>query len=167
MIPVVSIVGRSNAGKTTLIEKIITELVRRGYRVATIKHDVHGFEIDHEGKDSWRHKRAGARSVVLSSPKRVALIEDVEKDHEIAEIRDRYLRDVDIILSEGYKRNPHPKIEVHRAALKQELLCGGTDNLLAVATDEPLDLKVPGFGLDDASGIVDLIERRFLLRDSG
>jgi len=167
MVPVVSIVGRSNSGKTTLIEKIIPELVRRGYRVATIKHDVHGFEIDHEGKDSWRHKRAGARSVVLSSPWRVALIEDVEKDHEIAEIRDRYLRDVDIILSEGYKRNPHPKIEVHRATLKQELLCSGQDNLLAVATDEPLDMEVPCFGLEDAPGIVDLIESKFLLRSGG
>ncbi|MBN1615533.1 MAG: molybdopterin-guanine dinucleotide biosynthesis protein B [Deltaproteobacteria bacterium] len=167
MIPVVSIVGKSSAGKTTLIEKIIPELVRRGYRVGTIKHDVHGFEIDHEGKDSWRHKHAGARSVVLSSPWKVALVEDVERDHEIAELRDRYLRDVDIILSEGYKRNPHPKIEVHRAALKEELLCGRADNLLAVATDEPLGVEVPSFGLDDASGIVDLIEKLFLLRDDG
>jgi molybdopterin-guanine dinucleotide biosynthesis protein B len=89
MIPVVSVVGKSNSGKTTLIEKMIGELVRRGYRVATIKHNLHGFEIDHEGKDSWRHKQAGARTTVIASPHRVAVVEDVEKDLDIGELVDR------------------------------------------------------------------------------
>jgi molybdopterin-guanine dinucleotide biosynthesis protein B len=82
MIPILSVVGRSNAGKTTLIVKMIAELVRRGYRVATIKHNRHGFEIDHEGKDSWRHKQAGARITVIASPHQVAVVEDIEKDYD-------------------------------------------------------------------------------------
>lgn len=162
MIPIISIVGRSNAGKTTLIEKLIPELIRRGYRVATIKHDVHGFAVDHEGKDSWRHKKAGAHTAVISSPWKVAVIEDVEKDHTLAELRDRYIRDVDIILSEGYKGSPHPKIEVFRAALKNNLLCSQGDNLIALASDQSLETGAPCFDINDVSGLVDLIEREFL-----
>jgi molybdopterin-guanine dinucleotide biosynthesis protein B len=165
MIPIISIVGRSNAGKTTLIEKLIPELIRRGYRVATIKHDVHGFAVDHEGKDSWRHKKAGAHTAVISSPWKVAVIEDAEKDHTLAELRDRYIRDVDIILSEGYKGNPHPKIEVFRAALKSNLLCSQGDNLFAIACDQPLKTGVPCFDINDARGLVDLVEAKFLTRD--
>jgi len=162
MIPIVSIVGTSDSGKTTLIEKLVPELVRRGYRVATIKHDVHGFEVDREGKDSWRHKRAGAHTVVISSPQKLALIRDVDHDAELAELRDKYIQDVDVILSEGFKRNPQPKIEVFRKERKRELLCAKEDNLLAIATDTPFQIGVPTFDLDDARGLVDLIEERFL-----
>jgi molybdopterin-guanine dinucleotide biosynthesis protein B len=104
MIPIISIVGKSDSGKTTLIEKLVPELTRRGYRIATVKHDVHGFEVDREGKDSWRHKQAGAHTVVISSPKKVALIRDVEKDMTLEEIREKLIQDVDLILSEEYKR---------------------------------------------------------------
>ena len=131
-IPIISIVGKSNAGKTTLLEKIIPELTKRGYRVGTIKHNVHGFEIDQEGKDSWRHKKAGAHLTVISSACRIALIEDVDKDHSLEEIREKYMKNIDIILSEGYKGNPFPKIEVFRSELKRELLCQKEDNLLAI-----------------------------------
>ncbi len=162
MIPIVSVVGKSKSGKTTLLEGLIRELSRRGYRLATIKHDVHGFEIDREGKDSWRHKQAGARMTIISSPRKLALIADVKQDHEITELRDRYIRDVDLILTEGYKGNPHPKIEVHRRELHRELLCRREDNLLALASDEPLEVGVRCFTLDDAPGIADLIEERFL-----
>ncbi len=162
MIPIVSIVGTSDSGKTTLIEKLVPELVRRAYRVATIKHDVHGFEVDREGKDSWRHKKAGAHTVVISSPRKLAVIRDVDHDAELSELRDKYIRDVDLILSEGFKRNPHPKIEVFRKEKRRELLCTPEDNLLALASDQPFDIGVPCFGLDDAPGIVDLIERKFL-----
>lgn len=162
MIPIVSVVGKSDAGKTTLIEKIIPELTKRGYRVATVKHDVHGFEIDREGKDSWRHKKAGAHMTIISSPRKVAVIEDVEKDHDLSEIRDRYVRDVDIILTEGYKGNPHPKIEISRAELKRDLLCTKEDNLIAIAGDRPLDIGVPFLDINDAAGIVDLIVEKFL-----
>src|SRR4030066_1340246 len=103
MIPIISIVGKSASGKPTLIEKLVPELVRRGCRVATVKHDVHGFGVDREGKDSWRHKKAGAHTVVISSPTKLALIRDVDHDATLAELRDKYIRDVDLLLSEGFK----------------------------------------------------------------
>ena len=162
MIPIISIVGTSDSGKTTLIEKLVPELVRRGYKVATIKHDIHGFEVDREGKDSWRHKQAGAHTVVISSPQKLALMRDVDHDAELAELRDKYIQDVDVILSEGFKRNPQPKIEVFRKESRRELLCTREDNLLAVATNQPFDIGVPCFGLEDARGMVDLIEEKFL-----
>lgn len=162
MIPIVSIVGTSDSGKTTLIEKLVPELIRRGYKVATIKHDIHGFEVDREGKDSWRHKQAGAHTVVISSPQKLALIRDVDHDAELAELRDKYIQDVDIILSEGFKRNPQPKIEIFRKESRRELLCTREDNLLAIATNQPFDIGVPCFELEDARGMVDLIEEKFL-----
>ena len=166
VIPIVSIVGRSNTGKTTLIEKLIIELRRRGYRVGTIKHNSHGFDIDHEGKDSWRHKKAGAQVTVIASPHRVAVIEDVNRDYELSELMDHYIRDVDIILSEGFKKNPHPKIEVVRSGLKHKPLCTREDNLIAVASDRPLERGVPCLDINDAGSIVNLIEGRFLKRSS-
>ena len=120
MIPIVSIVGKSDSGKTTLIEKIVPELVRRGYRVTTVKHDLHGFEIDKEGKDSWRHKQAGAQGVIISSPQKVALIRDVDKDMSLEELRDSFGGDADLILSEGYKKDVQPK-----AILYRQLSCSG------------------------------------------
>jgi len=164
IIPIVSIVGRSNTGKTTLIEKLIPELNRRGYRVATIKHNIHGFDIDHEGKDSWRHKKAGAHITVIASPHRVAVVEDCDRDYELAELRNRYIRNVDIILSEGFKVNPHPKIEVVRSELKHAPICSKEDNLMAVVSDNPLDRGVPCLDIDDVKGIVDLVEKRFLTK---
>jgi molybdopterin-guanine dinucleotide biosynthesis protein B len=164
MIPIVSIVGKSSSGKTTLIEKLIAELTQRGWRVATIKHNRHGFEIDHEGKDSWRHKKAGAVTAVLVSPRQVAVMENVEKDYDLAEIRERYIRNADVILAEGYKGNPHPKIEVFRTDLRKELLCGPEDNLIALAGDQPVSAGVPYFDRNDATGIADLIEKCFLFR---
>jgi len=161
-IPIVSIVGKSSAGKTTLLEKIIPELIKRGYRVATIKHDVHGFEIDHEGKDSWRHKKAGAHTTVISSPLQVALVEDVDHDQTLDEIRKGYIKRVDIILTEGYKGNPFPKIEVFRSELRRTPLCKKEDNLLAIASDIKLDIGVPCFDINDAQSLVDLIENNFL-----
>lgn len=104
MVPIVSIVGKSDSGKTTLIEKLLPELVRRGYKVATVKHDVHGFDVDRQGKDSWRHKKAGAHTVVISSPTKLALIRDVDHDADLMELRDKYIREVDLILSEGFKK---------------------------------------------------------------
>jgi len=161
-IPLVSIVGKSNSGKTTLVEKLIPELIKRGYRVATIKHNKHGFDIDHEDKDSWRHKKAGACTTVIACPTRIALIEDIDRDHSLGEIRDKYIKDADIILAEGYKGNPFPKIEVFRSELKRELLCGKDDNLLAIAADVKLDAGVSCFDINDIKSIADLIEAKFL-----
>jgi molybdopterin-guanine dinucleotide biosynthesis protein B len=167
MIPIVSIVGKSDSGKTTLIEKLVPELTRRGYRIATVKHDVHGFEVDREGKDSWRHKKAGAHTVVISSPEKAALIRDVERDLNLGEIRDKLIRDVDLILSEGYKRDVQPKIEIFRKEKHQELLCAKEDNLIAIVSDQTFNVGVPCFDLEDMKGLSNFIEKEFLKAGKG
>jgi len=168
MIPILSIVGKSDSGKTTLIEKLLPELTRRGYRIATVKHDVHGFEVDREGKDSWRHKQAGAHTVIISSAKKVALIRDIEKDLTLDELRGRLVQDVDLVLSEGYKKDIQPKIEIFRKEKHKELLCTREDNLVAIVSNQPFDVGVPCFDLDDMRGLADFIEGRFLkTKESG
>lgn len=162
MTPIISIVGRSDSGKTTLLEKLIAELRRRGYRVAVVKHDTHGFEIDRKGKDSWRLKNAGAHAVIISSSEKIALISDADHDHRLAELRDLYLRDFDIILSEGYKTDKEPKIEVFRKDVHPEPLCTEKDELVAVVSDDDVELNAPRFGLDDVKKLTDFIESRFL-----
>jgi len=162
MIPILSIVGKSDSGKTTLIEKLVPELTRRGYRVATVKHDIHGFEVDREGKDSWRHKQAGAYSVVISSPTKAALIRDVERDMDLKEIREKLIRDVDLILSEGYKKDVQPKVEVFRKEKHKKLLCKKKDNLVAIASNLKFRVGVPCFDLEDTKGLADFIEKEFL-----
>jgi len=163
MIPIISIVGKSDSGKTTLIEKLVPELVRRSYRIATVKHDVHGFEVDQEGKDSWRHKRAGAHTVVISSPRKLALIRDVEKDLTLEEIRDKVIQEVDLILSEGYKKDMQPKIEIFRREKHKELLSTREDNLVAIVSNQPFDIGIPCFDLEDMKGLADFIEKKFLV----
>ncbi len=162
MIPIISIVGKSDSGKTTLIEKLVPELTRRGYRIATVKHDVHGFEVDQEGKDSWRHKQAGAHTVVISSPNKVALIRDVEKDLTLDEIREKLIQDVDLILSEGYKKDVQRKIEIFRKEKHKELLCTQEDNLVAIVSNQTFNIGVPCFDLEDMKGLSDFIEKEFL-----
>jgi molybdopterin-guanine dinucleotide biosynthesis adapter protein len=163
MIPIVCLVGKSDVGKTTLLEKVVRELTSRGYKIATIKHDAHSFEIDHEGKDSWRHKKSGACMTVISSPTKLALVADTEKDHTLAEIRERFIRDADMILSEGYKRETHPKIEVFRSECYEELLCTADDNLQAIAGDPRVaPANIPVFDLNDPRELCDFIERRFI-----
>ncbi len=157
MPPVVHIVGKSDSGKTTVMELLIAEFKRRGYRVATIKHDVHGFDLDQPGKDSWRHARAGSDAVVLSSPQKLALLKNVDHDLTVPELS-RLVSDSDIILAEGFKQSKGLKIEVHRRELG-ELVCDPTE-LMALVTDEPLEADVPQFRFDDAAGIADLIEKR-------
>jgi len=164
MIPVISVVGKSGVGKTTFLEKLIAELKRRGHRVATIKHDVHGFEIDRPGKDSWRLAQAGSDSVVIASPQRLALIKRLDGEMTLSEIA-ALLTDVDIILTEGYKRGDAPKIEVSRRERGGELLCT-PDELVAIVADQLFDLDVPQFDLDDARGVVDFLERCNALRTS-
>ncbi|MGQ9627279.1 MAG: molybdopterin-guanine dinucleotide biosynthesis protein B [Anaerolineae bacterium] len=162
MTPIISIVGKSGVGKTTLLEKLISELKRRGYKVATVKHDTHDFEIDQPGKDSWRHAQAGSDAVLISSPEKMALIKKLDSEmslDEIAALLDSF-GEVDIILTEGYKRGDRPKIEVSRRERSRELLCS-EEELLAIATDQPFPLDVPQFSLDDAAGIVDLLEEKF------
>jgi molybdopterin-guanine dinucleotide biosynthesis protein B len=162
MIPIISIVGKSDSGKTTLIEKLVPELTQRGYRIATVKHDVHGFEVDREGKDSWRHKKAGAHTVVISSPHKVALIRDVDEDLTLAEIRESFIQDVDLILSEGFKKDVQPKIEIFRKEKHTKLLCTKEDNLIAIVSDKKFRVGVSCFSLDDIRGVADFIEKKYL-----
>jgi molybdopterin-guanine dinucleotide biosynthesis protein B len=161
-VPIISVVGKSRSGKTTLLEGLIGELIRRGYRVGTIKHDAHSFEIDQPGKDTWRHAQAGSDHVVISSPQRVASIRRVEREQSLEELA-AGMTDMDIILTEGYRRDDAPKIEVSRRARSQTLICQ-PDELLAIATDQHFDFKidVPQYDLNDVRGLADLIEAHFL-----
>ncbi|BBO81040.1 molybdopterin-guanine dinucleotide biosynthesis protein MobB [Desulfosarcina ovata subsp. sediminis] len=165
--PILSVVSKKNSGKTTLLEKLIPALLKKGYRVGTVKHDSHGFEIDHEGKDTWRHKRAGALTVVISSPWKLSLIKDVAEEPSLDEIVDRYFDDMDLVLTEGYKRSGKQMIEVFRSAAHRTPLHvkGATDNLLAVVSDVPVDLGVPNFDMDDIDEIVDFILKHFPISD--
>ncbi|MEL7567778.1 MAG: molybdopterin-guanine dinucleotide biosynthesis protein B [Dehalobacterium sp.] len=156
-IPVISFVGKSDSGKTTLLEKVIRELKNRGIRLAIIKHDAHQFEIDHPGKDTWRHGQAGADIVAISSPSKVAMIEKRETELSLDEVIAR-ISNVDIIITEGYKRESKPKIEVFRSAAHQELLCQ-PDELIAVASDVAWDIGVPCYHIDDVTGVATEIEK--------
>jgi molybdopterin-guanine dinucleotide biosynthesis protein B len=167
VIPIISIIGRTNSGKTTLLERLIPELVRKGYRVGAVKHHFHGdFEIDREGKDSWRLTRAGADAVVLYSPVRLAVIRKLEKPVPEEEMV-RLLGEVDIVLTEGFKQGPWPKIEVIRAVQGLEPLCRPEDNLIAVVSDGGQELGVPRFGLGEIQPLAAFIEREFLLPGRG
>ncbi len=154
--PIISIVGSSGAGKTTLLEKLIPELVRQGFKVGTIKHHEHGFEMDRPGKDSWRHKKSGAAATIISSPTRVGLVTDVDHDHEVEELAP-LLSGMDIILTEGYKREKRAKIEVFREDLHKEPLCRDDKHLIALVSDSPADLDVPRFSTDDIRALTDFL----------
>jgi len=159
-IPVIGIVGRSKSGKTTLIEKLLPELQRRGYRVGTIKHHTHAsFEIDQRGKDTWRHVQAGSDHVVIAAPDKMASIRKLSSELSLEEVV-ATVTGVDLILAEGFLRARIPKIEVVRAAQNQPPICSD-EELLAVASDLVPELDVPCLDLDDACGLVDLIERSY------
>ena len=165
--PIVSIVASSGTGKTTLLEKLIAEMKRRGYKVAAIKHDAHRFDIDHEGKDSWRLTRAGADTTLIMSTEKLALV----KQHTTAEGPDlvqsvaSYCNDVDIVLTEGFRKSPLPKIEVHRRGHSEKLLCRDVEHdpgLIAVAADCFLEIDVPVYDINNIRGLCDLIVERYL-----
>jgi molybdopterin-guanine dinucleotide biosynthesis protein B len=159
-IPIVSFVGRSNSGKTTFIERVIPELVRAGYKVATVKHAGHGFDLDTEGKDSWRHKQAGASSVVILSKGSMAVFADVSDQMKVEDVRDRFLDGTyDLIIAEGWKHEGYPKIVIIRDQLGEVPI--STEGLLAVVSNKPVDLTVPVFGLDDVSAVAALIMKQF------
>jgi molybdopterin-guanine dinucleotide biosynthesis protein MobB len=162
--PIVSIVGKSNTGKTTLIEKLIPLLVARGWRVGTIKHDAHSFDVDHPGKDTWRHREAGAAVVALSSAERLFVTRTLSAPPSLAEIvASAFAGHVDLVVTEGYKRGGAVKIEVHRNARSDALICDpAVDDLVAVVSDRAWEVGVPVFGLDDAEAIVEFIVTRFL-----
>lgn len=160
MPPIISVVGKSESGKTTLIEKLIPELKNRGYRIGTIKHAHHNFDMDKEGKDSWRHKAAGAETVVIVSPGKISIVKD--EDFERLEHLEKYFDGMDLVITEGFKREKMPKIEVCRATRNKEPLCQDDHTLIALVTDTETNFNVPTFGLEEIKGLADLIEKQYL-----
>lgn len=160
MTQVICIVGRSRSGKTTLIEKLIPVLKNKGYKIGTVKHSHHIFDFDKSGKDSWRHKDAGAETVIIASPGKIAI---VKNDHEgtLDSLID-YFGDMDLVITEGYKGAHKPKIEVVRAARHSDILLKGDRHLVAVVSDAILDIDLPIFGLEDLDDLANFIEEKYL-----
>lgn len=159
--PVVSIVGKSNSGKTTLIVKLVKELKLRGYKVATIKHSHHQLELDTQGKDSWQHTQAGADAVIVASRNIMGVIRKTPTEHPLPEIVNTYLHDMDIVVVEGYKSEDIPKIEVLRTEVGAELVCKTDKHLLAVIGNQNPEINVPFFHADDKiSDVVDFLLSR-------
>ena len=160
MVSIVSIVGKSKSGKTTLLEKLIPELDSRGYQVATIKHTPEDVSLDEPGKDSWRHMQAGSRATIIGSPTRMTLIKKMAPGAKLEEMASLFGEDYDIILAEGFKQGTAPKIEVHRRETGPPL--EGVDGIIAIATDEVLDTETRQFSLEDVAGLVDLLENEVI-----
>ena len=161
---VISIVSKKRSGKTTLIERLIPLLKSKGYRVGTVKHDTHGFDIDHEGKDTWRHKQSGAERVLISSPWKISLIQDVQEEMTLDEIVARFFPEMDMVLTEGYRSAAKPQIEVFLSSAHETPMHrkGETGTLIAVVSDIPIDIGVPRFEMDDVSGLAAFIADFFL-----
>ncbi|MCL5781015.1 MAG: molybdopterin-guanine dinucleotide biosynthesis protein B [Firmicutes bacterium] len=158
--PSISLVGCSNSGKTTFLEKLIKEVKARGYRIGTVKHHRGAFELDIEGKDTWRHAQAGADTVALATPTGFGLVKKLEQELSLAEIIN-YMSGVDIVIIEGFKKGPQPKIELVRSEVSSSPVCPA-DELMAVVSDLPLELGIPCYDLHDIAGVADLIEERYL-----
>ncbi len=159
---IVLIVGKSNSGKTTLVEKLIRELTARGLSIGSVKHTHDKFDFDKEGKDSWRHKKAGANATLVVTDTRVALVRDDERPY--IEKMQAYLKGTDLIIAEGFKTLALPKIEIFRTASPHKTpLCLDDPNLLAFVTDSDIRPNAPVFGLEDISALADFIESSPLL----
>ena len=152
------VVGWKNAGKTGLMERLVTEITGRGISVSTVKHAHHSFDVDHPGKDSHRHRVAGATEVLLASRNRFALMHELRDEDEpsLSELLQK-LAPVDLVLVEGYKRDSHPKVEAHRSVTGNPLIAPDDPTVRAVASDTPLELDRPVFDLDDTKAIADFI----------
>ncbi len=154
-----AIVGKSDAGKTTLIERLVPELVKLGLHIGTVKHDVHGFEIDYPGKDSWRHGQSGADAYAIASPNRLAFIARLEAEMPLDTIATTYFTGFDLVLAEGYKRSAPHRIEVFRLGAGHEVPLCESDESLALVTDAPLE-HVTRFALDDVTALARFIASR-------
>jgi molybdopterin-guanine dinucleotide biosynthesis protein B len=167
--PIISFVGHSGSGKTTFIEKLIPLLINTGLKIAIIKHDAHGFEMDKPGKDTWRHKKAGAVATMISSPTQIGLIMDADHDHQPHELAP-LLSFADLIITEGFKYSPYPKLEVFRPEATGDSvpLCLNDLQLLAIVSNAEVVHKVPIFGLEDAKAVAIFLENYFYsLRSQG
>lgn len=163
---VIGVAGFKNAGKTTLVERLVTELTRRGHRISTVKHAHHSFDIDHEGRDSFRHRKAGASEVAVVSRHRWAIIHESREDAEpsLEEILSK-LAPCDLVIVEGYKRDGHDKIEVRNLGLAHPKLAGDDPTVVALAANGPVaDAPVPVFDRDDVAALASFIEKHTGLR---
>ncbi|WP_147109179.1 molybdopterin-guanine dinucleotide biosynthesis protein B [Tateyamaria sp. syn59] len=152
------VVGWKNAGKTGLMERLVTEITGRGITVSTVKHAHHTFDVDHPGKDSYRHRVAGASEVLLASRNRVALMQELrDQDEPTLDHLLTRLSPVDLFLVEGYKRDAHPKVEAHRAETGNPLIAPDDPTIRAIASDTALDMDRPVFDLNDTKSIADFI----------
>ena len=154
--PVVSIVARSGTGKTTFLKKLLPELKKRGLRVGVVKHHAHDTPFDLPGKDTYTLTEAGADVVVGACPVQVVVFRQEDGASDLDRVIDQHLSDTDLVLTEGFKQGSYPKIEVHRASLNRALLCEPAE-LIALVSDENLDIPVPQFRLDDASSVANLL----------
>ena len=162
---VIGVAGFKNAGKTTLVEKLVRELTRRGHRIATVKHAHHSFDIDHEGRDSFRHRKAGAGEVAVVSRHRWAIIHELHDEAEppLEEMLAK-LAPCDLVIVEGYKRDSHYKIEVRNIGLDHPRLAGEDLTIIAIAANGAIaDAPVPLFDRDDVSALASFIEQRMEL----
>jgi molybdopterin-guanine dinucleotide biosynthesis protein B len=153
--------GWSGSGKTILITALVPALIRRGRTVSTVKHAHHSFEVDKPGKDSFVHREAGAHEVLISSARRMALMRELREEPEpgLRELLQR-LGPVDLVLVEGFKREAHPKIEIHRAVVGMPLLYPTDPHIMAIASDPELaEAPIPHVSLNDIAAIADLVER--------
>ena len=155
---VIGFAGWSGAGKTTLLRRLIPVLVGRGFRVSTVKHAHHGFDVDKPGKDSWVHRESGATEVIVGSANRWALMHELrgEPEPDLAALLSR-LSPVDLVLVEGFKRGVHPKIEVHRAIVGKPLLYPEDANVIALASSPAMPAPIPVVDLDDVDAVADLV----------
>lgn len=161
---IISIIAtKSGAGKTTLIEALIKIFKSRNYTIGVLKHNAHKFQIDKEGKDSYRFTEAGADNVIVSSSEKLAMVQLLKEEKAMEEIINLF-DDLEIVLIEGFKNrsNTYPKIEVHRKGIDNDLLCKNPNyniaNFIAVASDEKIDVNIPVLNLNDAVSIADFIE---------
>jgi molybdopterin-guanine dinucleotide biosynthesis protein B len=164
---VIGLAGWSGSGKTTLVTKVIPVLVKRGLKIATVKHAHHEFDTDQPGKDSWLHRRAGAAEVAVVSSRRWAIVHELEDEPEPS-LDDVLMKlsPIDLVIVEGFKRHPHPKLEVYRATVGKPLLHPDDDCIVAVATDAPLpQAQVPVVLLDDIETIANVLQAEALPRE--
>ena len=164
---VIGIAGWSGVGKTTLLTRVIPCLTARGVRTSTIKHAHHAFDVDQPGKDSHAHREAGATEVLVSSANRFALMHELRGDREwTLDALLEKLSPVDLVLVEGFKTQAHPKLEVFRAAVKKPPLHPEDENIVAIASDSPMDAKVPVVSLDDIEAVSDILVAKALPLDT-
>lgn len=160
MPPMISFVGQSGSGKTTLLVKLIPELKRRGYRIGTVKHTHHDPDVCDSRKDSARHREAGAETVIFASSRQISLVKEMPGDDP--EVLLPFFQDMDLVITEGFKKKTRPKIEVFRRAAHPAPLYRGQADYVAMVTDADLPMDIQKFHLDDIAGLADFIEERFL-----